>query len=172
MTHPIDNAINDTIHQYREVHGHDHDVLTDELLELILRAARDTADVLTQQAIDEERETEPLTPVQRARAEAFSQAAMAYTPASSAFGHQTRGLPTDPTALAAVCQAAEWILGAPPETRSVQVNVYNPTATVVDKVRTVDPTDPEVEDDGFITVALTPDGEQLQVRPKRPEPRS
>ena len=171
MTHPIDNAINDTIHQYREVHGHDHDVITDELLELILRAARDTADVLTQQAIDEERETEPLTPEQRGRAEAFSQAAMAYTPAGSAFGHRTRALPTDPAALVVVCQAAEWILGAPPETRALAASPI-PAATVVDKVRTVDPTDPEVEDDGFITVALTPDGEQLQVRPERPELRS
>ena len=154
-------------------------LLTEELLGRIRGAARHAGERLAyeagerraHEAVEAERGARPLTQEQEARAEAFSHAAMAYTPTRSTAGSQSGALPTDPAALAVVFQAAEWILGAPSEPRSVRVNVYNPAGTVVDKVRTVDPADPEVEDDGFITVALTPDGEHLQVRPERPEPR-
>lgn len=174
MTHPIDNAIFDVIHAARAAdtfEPHQALELTDDLLSNVRRAARDAGELLAQEAVEAERSARPLTQEQEARAEAFSHAAIAYTPTRSTAGHQNRALPTDPAALAVVCQAADWILGAPPETPAPAASPI-PAATVVDKVRTVDPTDPEVEDDGFITVALTPDGEQLQVRPERPELRS
>lgn len=72
MPHPVSNAIHYVVHNIRQANGLTATTpvgLTDERLELIVRGAVAAAETLAQEAADDARAENPLTPDQHARGE-------------------------------------------------------------------------------------------------------
>lgn len=107
MPHPVENAVHDVVHRYRQAHGLEtiaQPLLDEELTGLIVRAAKDAAEQLAQDAVDQARAAMAYDQGQRGRAQAVEDA----TEAIIALGYA--GAPaTAAEAAAAILQVAEWI---------------------------------------------------------------
>lgn len=116
MPHPVSNAIHYVVHNIRQANGLTATTpvgLTDERLELIVRGAVAAAETLAQEAADDARAENPLTPDQHARAAALSLAGQVFTTKPGDL-HAPRVPELTPDASTALQALAVWVVTGGP----------------------------------------------------------